>query len=172
MWYRVVVVVVDVLTCILGDAHQGMLGGRVLHDTQRWNEGAGGRHVDDYTATEVSHASATPALSRHLLLHDLADRLDEEQGALDVDVEKRFEFLNVCIRNLSRALHPNLEGGAVISLDLVIKAECNIASHPCARHCIIDPTKLSNRPCDHGTHGIFRGDIDGQGQCSVGRVGG
>ena len=66
------------LTCILGYTHQGMLGRCVLHNPQRGNEGAAGRHVDDYSTAEVSRTCASAAVSRHLLLHDFADRLDKE----------------------------------------------------------------------------------------------
>ena len=66
------------LTCILGYTHQGMLGGCVLHDPQRGNEGAAGRHVDDYSSAEVPRTRASAAVSRHLLLHDFADHLDKK----------------------------------------------------------------------------------------------
>ena len=66
------------LTCILGYTYQGMLGRCVLHNPQRGNEGAAGRHVDDYSTAEVSRTCASAAVSWHLLLHDFADRLDKK----------------------------------------------------------------------------------------------
>lgn len=63
-------------------------------------------------------------MSRALLLHDFADRLDEEEGAFDVDVEESFEFGNFGVCYLSWALYADLQASGRQSL-VSLKKECN-----------------------------------------------
>ena len=106
-----------------------MLGRCVLHNPQRGNEGAAGRHIDDCSTAEISRACTSAAVSRALLFHDFADRLDKKQGALDVNVEKTFKFPNIGFCYLSRALDANLRASGGQHLFLLMR-ECNINLTP------------------------------------------
>ena len=101
--------VIGLLTCVLGDAHQSMLGGCILHDPKRWHEGAAGRNVDNSPTAQVPGPCASGAAARDLLLHDFAGCLNQEKGAFDVDVEKSLEFGNICVCYLGRVLYAELQ---------------------------------------------------------------
>ena len=98
------------LTGVLGNTHQGVFRGGVLHDAQGRHEGAGRGDIDDDAAAEIALvlAAAVEAVARALGLHDRAGGFDEEQGAFDVDVEEGFEFRDVGRGDLGRALHAEL----------------------------------------------------------------
>jgi len=97
------------LTCVLRNAHDGMLGSRILHDIRCCNEGIGRAEVDDNASTDISGPASTSHGDSILGFHGLADSLHTEEGPLDIDLVEPVKFGQRRFGDFQRLLHPNLE---------------------------------------------------------------